>query len=169
MGAQRTSSKRRISPAFLKNACLKKHRFLEKLHLYTAASMGTFLLKNTHFARNACRKSCDRREKIIAEFAKRGSSQIFAAFLKAAEERWTKKTQDGAILQETHVGNRAIAVKKSSLNSQSAVHRRSLPPFSKLRRKDGSKKPKMEARWPKLFWRPLGSQVSSEVEFATEI
>ena len=74
----------------------QNHRFLEKLHLYTAASMGTFLLKNTHVARNACRKSCDRREKIIAEFAKRGSSQISPAFLKAAEERWTKKTQDGA-------------------------------------------------------------------------
>ena len=38
-----------------------------------------------------------------------------------------------------------------------------------LRRKDGPKKPKMEPRWPKLFWRPLGSQVSSEVELATEI
>ena len=74
----------------------QKTSFLEKLHLYTAASMGTSLLKKhilqeTHVGNRAIAV-----EKFIAEFAKRGSSQISPAFLKAAEERWTKKTQDGA-------------------------------------------------------------------------
>ena len=55
----------------------------------------------SHFARNTCRKSCDRREKIIAEFAKRGSSQISPAFLKAAEERWIQETQDGGKVAKT--------------------------------------------------------------------
>ena len=67
--------------------------------------MGTSLLKKSHVARNSGRKSCDRREEIIAEFAKRGSSQISLEenmhVLLLRRKVGPKRTQDGAKVAKT--------------------------------------------------------------------
>ena len=83
----------------------QKSSFLRETALVHRRLNGHFFAKKAHFARNSNRKSCDRCEKIIAEFTKRGPSQIsleedMHVFLLRSKDG-PKRTQDGAKVAKT--------------------------------------------------------------------